>query len=564
MSASTPAPPIAGAQHSDRYFRALLEYAGDAIVVVDAHGRITIANEETERLFGYTREELIGELVELLVPLHARGRHGAHRDGFMETHARRTMGRQLPLRGRRKDGSEFPIEVSLGPLDEGGERLVAAIVRDVSERDRLEGELRRLADHDALTGLFNRRRFNLELERELSGQEQDDGALLLIDLDNFKYVNDTLGHNAGDAVIRATADELQGLVRARDVLARLGGDEFVVLLPGSGADGAIRLAERVLAAFERRSAGGGEAVTASIGITTFGASGRAVSGEQLLAAADIAMYAAKEAGRNRVALYGRDTGSATRMQDDLSLANRLHRALAGEGLVLYAQPVAAVGSREPVTRFELLLRLRGADGEIHAPGSFLPLSERFGLACRIDRWVIAESLRLAAAHPGVAELAVNLSATSLADHDLADHIAAQAQRAGVDPRRLLFEVTETAAIANVEAASALAERLRALGCRLALDDFGTGFGTFSSLKTLPFDALKIDGSFIRGLCDSQADQVIVRSMVQVAHGLGKTATAEWVEDERTLRRLDDYGVDFAQGWHLGRPRPAAEAFAALR
>lgn len=249
MSAMQPAPPSGSADHSDRYFQALLEYAGDAIVVVDAAGRITIANEETERLFGYTRDELLGEPVELLVPVHARGRHSAHRAGFMGTHARRTMGRQLPLRGRRKDGGEFPIEVSLGPLDEGGERLVAAIVRDVSERDRLEDELRRLADHDPLTGLFNRRRFNAELDRHIVGGEQDDGALLLIDLDNFKYVNDTLGHNAGDAVIRAAADELRGLVRAGDVLARLGGDEFVVLLPGSGAAGAGRLAERVLAAF---------------------------------------------------------------------------------------------------------------------------------------------------------------------------------------------------------------------------------------------------------------------------------------------------------------------------
>ncbi|MDO8186713.1 EAL domain-containing protein [Conexibacter sp. JD483] len=548
---------------SDRYFRALLEYAGDAIVVCDAGGRIVIANEETERLFGYAREELIGEPIEVLLPHAARERHVAHRDAFMETHARRAMGRHLALHGLRRDGSRFPIEVSLGPLDEGGERLVAAIVRDVSERLRMEQELRRLADRDELTGLYNRRRFTLDLDRLIAAEETDDAALLLIDLDNFKYVNDTLGHNAGDAVIRAAAERLRGLIRSGDVLARLGGDEFVVLLPGASLRGATQLAERIVSAFERGPAGGGEPVTASVGVTTFGGRDRIVTGEQLLAEADIAMYSSKEAGRNRVALYGRDTGSPTRMQDDLSLANRLNRALTGDGLELFAQPVVAVGEDAPPRRFELLLRLRGADGELHSPAVFLPLSERFGLARRIDRWVIAESLRLAAVHPAVAELAINLSATSLADADLADHIAAGTRTAGVDPGRLLFEITETAAITNSAAAEELARRLRAFGCRLALDDFGTGFGTFTTLRRLPFDALKIDGSFIRGLCDSEADQVIVRSLVDVAHGLGKLATAEWVEDERTLTALRDYGVDFAQGYHLGRPRPADEVFAEL-
>ncbi len=191
---------------SDRSFRALLEYAGDAIVVCDARGRIVIANEETERLFGFTRDELLGEPIEVLLPHAARERHVAHRDDFMETHARRPMGAHLALHGRRRDGSSFPIEVSLGPLEEDGERLVAAIVRDVSERIRLEHELRRLADRDELTGLFNRRRFTLELDRLIASEEQDDAALLLIDLDNFKYVNDTLGHNAGDGVIRAAAE----------------------------------------------------------------------------------------------------------------------------------------------------------------------------------------------------------------------------------------------------------------------------------------------------------------------------------------------------------------------
>jgi diguanylate cyclase (GGDEF)-like protein len=440
---------------------------------------------------------------------------------------------------------------------------VAAIVRDVSERIRLEHELRRLADRDELTGLFNRRRFTLELDRLIASEEQDDAALLLIDLDNFKYVNDTLGHNAGDGVIRAAADRLRRLVRADDVLARLGGDEFVVLLPGSSQRGAAQLAERIVTAFERGPSGTGEPVTASVGVTTFGGRDRIATGEQLLAEADIAMYASKESGRSRVAHYGRDTGDATRMHDDLALANRLNCALSGDGLVLFAQPIVAVGADGPAHRFELLLRLRGDDGELLAPGAFLPLSERFGLARRIDRWVIGEALRLAAAHPAVAELSVNLSATSLADADLADHIAARTRAAGVDPARLLFEVTETAAITNSAGADELARSLRTLGCRLALDDFGTGFGTFTTLRRMPFDALKIDGSFIRGLCDSDADQVIVRSLVDVAHGLGKTATAEWVEDERTLERLREYGVDFAQGYHLGRPRPAAETFAEL-
>lgn len=562
MSSAQPPPPT---RRSEGHFRALLEYAPDAIIVVDGSGTITVANEETERLFGYPRAELIGRPVELLLPADARRRHREHRDRFLAfSNGRRRMGRDLTLRGRRRDGTEFPIEVSLGPLDSDGERHVAAIVRDVSERLRLESELRQLADRDELTGLLNRRRFTEKLVGRLADRSARVGALLLVDLDNFKYVNDTLGHNAGDAVIRAAGRLLRSQVRAGDLLARLGGDEFIVLLPGATEEQALALAERVLIAFEHElpaaDVPGATHVTASIGVSSVRERDAELTAEQLLSQADIALYAAKEGGRNRASSYEADTGTVTRMQDDLSRANRLHRAFAEDGFVLYAQPIVPLQDPLGQPSFELLLRLRDRDGVVHSPGDFLALGERFGLARRIDRWVIAESFRLAAAHAELGTLSVNLSATSLADGaNLADYVAAQAEATGVDPRQFHFEVTETAAIANLAAAGELADRLRALGCRLVLDDFGTGFGTFSSLKQLPFDALKIDGSFIRGLCDDATDQVIVRSMVSVAHGLGKTVTAEWVEDERTRRRLVEYGVDYAQGYHLGRPLPAAEA-----
>ncbi len=386
--------------------------------------------------------------------------------------------------------------------------------------------------------------------------------MLLIDLDNFKYVNDTLGHSVGDQLIRDAAGLLRSHLRASDTVARFGGDEFVVLLPDADADTARTTARHLGALFEGARAseqtGGAGQMTVSIGVRAIDRDACLVSWEHLVAEADIALYAAKESGRNQAVMHGDHTHGRARMHETLAWSERLRAALRSDGLALYAQPVVSLQGRDQLPRYELLVRIEDPDGTVHEPAEFLPVARSFGLMRRLDREVITMAMQLAADCDESVHLAINVSADSVTDPDLADFIAAQAASRNVDPSRVMFEITETDAIANLPQATEFAGRLHALGCALALDDFGAGFGSFYYLKHLPVDILKIDGGFVRELCRDPADQVMVKAMVQTARGLGKQTVAEWVGDRPTLDRLAGYGIDYAQGYYISCPLPAAE------
>ena len=435
---------------------------------------------------------------------------------------------------------------------------------DISERKRFEGQLQHLADHDPLTGLINRRRFEEELERELTAAKRYDraGAVLVLDLDNFKYVNDTHGHSAGDELIVSVSALLRRRLRESDTLSRIGGDEFAVILPDCSARQAEIAADGLLGtlrgAMLEQHRGGRS--SASIGVAPYDGSCQ-VTGEELLVEADVAMYEAKERGRDRVEVFERDAGTPSPLNGRLTWARRIEQALTDDGFELHAQPILSLGD-DTVPRHELLVRMRGEDGDLIPPAAFLGVAERFELIQSIDRWVVRQAISLLAARQQAGDpvrLEVNLSAKSVTDASMPDYIEDCLRAARVDPRGLIFEVTETAAIVNVDRARLFADRLTEVGCGFALDDFGAGFASFYYLKHLDFDLLKIDGEFIRGLPDSHTNQLVVRSLVDLAQGLGKHTVAEFVGDEKTLALLRNFGVDYAQGFHVGRPIPVADA-----
>ncbi len=681
---------------SERKFRALLEAAPDAMVIVNDHGHITLVNAQTERLFGYSRHELVGQSMSVLIPRRLRERHRHHVRSRVHDVEARPVGGDLELYGLRKDGSEFPVEISLSPLatdegmmvssairdtsarkrataelataeelfrgafegspigmaltgadgrilrvnpalctltgctpqrlagmrfdallhpleanrdgaaiaallsgeqsqyreetrfahasgtpiwvalqattihDDGAPRRLLIQVQDVTHRRRYEENLHYLATHDSLTGLHNRSSFaeQLETHAELVRRYGSDGALLLLDLDHFKYVNDTLGHQAGDQLIARVASLLAGRLRDSDVLARLGGDEFAALLPRANAEQAQRVAEDLLTTLraERIAVPGasGRAMTASIGVAMFDAAD-ALRGEDVLVNADIAMYDAKEGGRNQVALHVGGEHAQARMRGRITWAERIRVAIDSEAFALVAQPILALDSGL-VTQFEVLLRMRDDHGDLIPPAAFLSTAERLGMIHEIDRMTVSTAIRAVAAHDagaaGGLRVEINLSGASMGDPGMLRTIERELRDTGLDPARVIFEITETAAIANIAKAREFSDQLAALGCCFALDDFGAGFGSFYYLKHVRFDLLKIDGEFVRDCCSTTTDRLVIKAVVGIARGLGKQTVAEHVGDDATVALLRELGVTHGQGFHLGEPRPLEDFLAA--
>lgn len=454
------------------------------------------------------------------------------------------------------------LTVSLVRDQAGGALYAITQAQDISERKHLAGRLEYLVDHDFLTGLFNRRHFERALARESERIARYGGpaAVLLMDLDNFKDVNDSFGHKAGDDLLRGVAALLRQRTRETDLLARIGGDEFAVLLPETDADRAEAVADDVVKALGRQTAvlaNQSVRVTASIGVAMFDN----LTDTEVLAYADLAMYEAKDAGRNRLSMYRPYEGRREKVSARFAEVERIRRALEENRLLVYGQPILDLATSE-VSSYEILLRLpdeRG--GEPLPPSAFLYAAERSGLIQAIDAWVLRRAIELIVQHGRAGRrlvLNVNLSANSIGDPKMAALAEQAIADAGIDPALLVFEITETTAIANVERAKVFADRLCALGCQFALDDFGAGFGSFYYIKSLPFDYLKIDGAFIRGFATSPMDQLIVKAIVSIAKGLGKKTVAEFAGDAETVRLLREIGVDSAQGHQIGRARPIAE------
>ncbi|HVQ89569.1 MAG TPA: EAL domain-containing protein [Mycobacteriales bacterium] len=450
--------------------------------------------------------------------------------------------------------------------DDGGSpsRLLVT-VRDVTEHRKAADALAFLADHDPLTGLLNRHAVTARLREQLAHASRG-GALLLIDLDNFSDLNDLRGHAAGDQVMRAMADLLRHRAGADAVLGRLSGDEFAVILPAGDAADALALAESLCAAVARfpflpGAASSGstskneQRMTASIGVAPLAPAGDC---DVLLANADLALSEAKAAGRNGVRVFEPEQYQLAVRR--VSVLQRARNALENGLMVVYAQPIFDLATRK-VTSHELLVRLRDGLDPMIGPGEFLPAMERTDLVNRLDRWMLQQGVTALATPRARREnlkLQVNVSARSMEDPGFGDFVVATLSAAGVEPARLGLEITETAAITNLAAARRLANRLTRAGCKFALDDFGAGFGSFTYLKHLPFTSVKIDGEFVRQADRALGDAVFVEAVVTVARGLNMLTIAEYVDREALVQTLTRLGVDRAQGFHLGKPRPLAE------
>jgi diguanylate cyclase (GGDEF)-like protein/PAS domain S-box-containing protein len=527
----------------------------DAVISTDRDRRITYMNAAAEQLtLWYLTEAIERPLSDILT---------------MEelSHAEAPM----PAAGvvlKRRDGSQvFILERAAPILDRRGETLGNVVVlRDVTRERALTARLAHQASHDPLTGLTNRREFESRLSAAMEDQRSSGTqyALLYLDLDQFKVINDTCGHVAGDGLIRKIAWLINDQLRRSDILARLGGDEFGALLRDIHSDAAVALADSIrrrIAELRYDWDGRIFAVNASIGVIVLDETLATVG--DALSAADQACYLAKDNGRNRVQLYRPDDQEVQSRHGEMRWVERLNAALDSDSFVLVAQEIRPIGSQQgailqsPVHRFELLLRMIAPDGTWIAPMAFIPAAERYGLMPRVDRWVIAQACReLAALRSSGRWLPVcmvNLSGASVSDPSLSDYISECLQKYSLPGPQIGFELTETAAIGNLASASQLMTRLRSLGSPIALDDFGSGMSSFSYLKALPIDFLKIDGAFVRNVSTDPVDRAVVEAMQRIGRVMGIQTIAESVETEEALRALTEIGVDYAQGHHIARP-----------
>ena len=442
---------------------------------------------------------------------------------------------------------------------------MVTVLYDISAKRKHAQELVYQATHDELTDLYNRREFERYLNALLgpgTKSTETSHAVMFLDLDQFKVVNDTCGHAAGDELIRHVGATLKSGLRRGDILARLGGDEFGVVLPHCAITDATHVAENLREAvagiripwFERMPA-----TSVSIGLVAVGPT--VCTAKEAMKAADIACYMAKEHGRNRVHVFRADDRDVSVANTQMEWVSRVKAALDHDRFCLYVQeivPARAAPARGGCddSHIELLLRMTSAEGGVVLPGTFISAAERYNLMPAIDRWVIGAAFSALAinAHPA-RTWSINLSGASLSDEQLFDYIVAQRRRYDIALSRICFEITETAAITNLQKAIVMMKRLRALGCRFALDDFGSGMSSFSYLKHLHVDYLKIDGSFIKGILDSKSDYAIVQSINEVAHATGKKTIAEFAESEAIIACLARIGVDYVQGYGVAIPRP---------
>ncbi len=538
---------------------------GDGVIRTDARGLVDYLNPVAERLTGWSAAEAAGKPLTRVLQVVDEVAHKPIADP-VERCLRE--GRVVELPGPallvRRDGVEFVIRDSVAPIRDRHGAITGSVVvfKDVTELRGMEREVRFLARHDPLTGLPNRREFERHLARAIEGAQQEgrEHALLYIDLDEFKLINDTCGHLAGDELLKQVASELARRLRPDDVLARLGGDEFGVLLEDTRHELARPVAEALhahLAELRFAWEDGIYRIGASIGLVPITAASGGLA--PALSAADAACYVAKEQGRNRIHEWQPDDLALAERYGEMQWIHRIARALEEERFVLYHQPIQPLGAdgREP-PMCEFLLRLLDERGEVIGPSAFIAAAERYGLIGAVDRWVVRAALAALVALTAADDrtyFAINISGQSLGDEAFLEYVLAELRASGVPAGRLCFEITETAAVANLARALRFIAALKGLGCRFVLDDFGSGLSSFAYLKNLPVDYLKIDGEFVRGMTAGSVERALVASINQIGHLLGIRTIAESVEDPDTLAAVRELGIDYAQGFGVSPPQP---------
>ncbi len=536
---------------------------GDAVITTDVAGRVNYVNPIAEKLTGCSKNETAGCLLTDVFQLI----NEASRDPVEDPVQQSLCEGKIVILGNStllvcRDGQERSIDASAAPIHDHAGAIIGAVLvfRDVSEARRTARQLTYHASHDALTGLVNRREFERRVERVLTTAAKDEGhAVLYLDLDQFKVVNDTCGHAAGDELLRQISVVLTLQVRKRDTLARLGGDEFGVLLEHCQEDQALRIADQIREALQGlRFVWQHRSWTIGVSIGLVSITPDLDNLASIFKAADSACYVAKDQGRNRVHVYQPDDRELAQRHGEMQWIPRIQQALAEDSFVLFYQPIIALGRHSDRPHGEVLLRLRSRDGELVRPAVFIPAAERYNQMQAVDRWVIRTvfaALRDVTLIPPSVCVTINLSGQSLSDHRFLEFVQQQMKSGSVPLERICFEITETAAISNLSYAMHFFSALKPHGCRFALDDFGCGLSSFSYLKTLPIDFLKIDGSFVKDMVHDPIDYAMVEAIHRIGHVMDIKTVAECVESENALHLLQAIGVDYAQGYALAKPMP---------
>jgi len=549
---------------SEQRYRELFQNVTAGVFQTTVDGKFMAANPALVRMLGYDSED------DLLAVDVARDVYADpdHRDHWVKAMAEHGEVRNAELVLRRKDGSRLVVlENSRAVRDSDGRVLFCeGTLTDITAAHALSEQLSHDASHDPLTGLKNRRDFESRLQHalEMCHATGATHAMCFMDLDRFKVVNDTCGHVAGDELLRQLGQLLRSKVRTADVVARLGGDEFALLLHNCSSTDALQVANSVLQAVAGFQFVWGQqsfSLGVSVGVVVLNSNFRRIA--QVMNAADMACYAAKDGGRKRVVVFQEDLAEVAQLRSEGDWVARARRALVEDRLFLEVQPIRPLAPRSAdPPHYELLLRMRDDAGRTVPPGAFLPTVERYNLSVRYDRWVITAALRWMhgnrEALGRLSRFFINLSRDSVVDAETAAFIRTAVSEAGVDPRRLGFEVTEKVAIANLTQANQLFGELRRLGCLVSLDDFGSGVSSFAYLKALGADILKIDGMFVGNIWQDKVDYAMVRSIKEIGHVMGKKVIAESVENDAVLEKLREIGVDYAQGFGVGEPRPIDE------
>ncbi len=539
-----------------------LDVVSDGIIGVDANGKIVYLNATAGRLLGVKRSNAMGKRLEDLVVLEPdRARQGPHANkSYASGEAFHAEARAMVLVSSCRRRPVEVLDVEATPNERQASRLL--IIHDRSCEMELRRSIAEESRNDKLTGLLNRYELdrclvNLIEDAEISGQSH---ALLYIDLDQFKVINDTCGHQAGDELLRMLGMHLKKAVQHGDIVGRLGGDEFAVLLCQVEPQDALQVADRICRAINAiRFAWGSYsfAVRASIGVTMITENTRTAT--VAMRQVDSACYAAKEQGRNRVHLYTESDQQLARRRGEMQWLSRIHKALDDNRLSIVQQSIVPLQPGTTGEMAEILLRVHMPDGREISPGAFIPAAERYNLMPTLDRWVIRRTLETLAAEPAdvahIERFTINLSGLSIGDPDFLRYIVDEFEASGIAPSRVCFEITETAAVASFSQAVRFMSLLREIGCQFALDDFGSGMSSFGYLRELPVDYLKIDGMFITDLDVDPFHRAIVRSITEVDRAAGKKTIAEHVDSEANMNLLREMGVDYVQGFFISKPVP---------
>ncbi|BAZ93939.1 diguanylate cyclase/phosphodiesterase [Thiohalobacter thiocyanaticus] len=545
------------------HLETMLHSIGDAVITTDNAGRVEYLNPAGEALLGWHQDQVQGQHIGEIY-------HGEQdqRQLWELLEAQCLKGGAVMPRSEQpivnRQGERIFIEQSAAPIRDAAGNINGLIIvaHDVTREQILQQELLYKASHDDLTGLRNRVEFNRQLQEFINSAKLDhkEHALLFLDLDQFKLVNDTCGHTAGDELLRRVGHILSGEIRRHDILARLGGDEFTIILADCSLAEAEPIAEKIRRAIEsfifiwdnQRFN-----ITTSIGLAPITADN--LNQQKLLSLADAACYAAKHNGRNRIYRYDENDSLLNQHYGEVNWISRINQAIAEDRLALYFQTIEPINARDAGQHLEILVRLQDETGRLIPPSAFIPAAERYNLMPTVDRWVVSRTCHWFARHPEilgqVGVVSVNLSGETLNDSGFADFVLQLFGECGMDGSKLCFEITETTAIGNLIVAQEFMARMQAIGCRFALDDFGTGMSSFGYLKTLPVDFLKIDGIFIQNIASDPIDYAMVRSINDIGHLLGQQTIAEFVENADILKRLQEIGIDYAQGYHFSRPVP---------